>query len=200
MNESAVSAWLGLQRAWQDSALARAVWSCAVLSSVAAVFYVGWYFLNEVAPGLAQEQTVAQRLAAEGPGTRDGSSSTSDRALNSPADFVASLGDARDSTALLRELKRLGDEAGVQVSTLSVAQREASFERLGLLELGLNLQGSYPAVMQVLKELHERYPQANIRSLQMRRAPQGLAVDSVLVMVFWSQAKLASVATSGTRR
>lgn len=101
-------------------------------------------------------------------------------------DFARSLGAAPLAAHVVQHLQRACAEAGVSLVSVQASEHAASVERLGRLELAVQLRGGYAGSKQALKQAIERFPGMTVQRLRLRRGALPGEVETQLTLSLWS--------------
>lgn len=169
-----------LERRWYGHAdprpLRRGLGLGGVLSLAALgfVLYASHEEKQRLEAELAELQAEMDRLAAIRP------------APAVPRDFVADLPTTAPAHAFIQHVEREAKALNVRVASIQSGEPRAQGEHLSYVELVLNLQGQYPDIKLLLKQVLERYPGSTVARLSMKRA-EAQAIDATAVLRLWSR-------------
>jgi len=88
-----------------------------------------------------------------------------------PIDFVRKFRPAPSMAEVMRSLQRSADDHDVRVARIQSDPHERTASELGQAGVALTLDGTYPAIVSVLRELLDQYPAATLRKIDIERAP-----------------------------
>jgi Tfp pilus assembly protein PilO len=89
--------------------------------------------------------------------------------LPAPKDFTALLPVQPPVSEVIAELHRASSSARVVILELQVRPDSATPQHLGQTELGIHLQGSYPAIKNVLRDVLAKTKYCTVRRLSLQR-------------------------------
>lgn len=169
------------------------VWALATVVALAAALLSGWAWLqahralwSAQAAQTAQAAASDQALAAAPPAPPP-----------QPADFTQRLPLQPDGPAWLAELRRSSEAQGVRLGSIQLVPHAARTDELARLDVTLGLQGSYPALKQVLADVLARHPNTTLQRWTLQQPTPAAAVEATAVLRVWAQAAAGGASLRG---
>ena len=102
-----------------------------------------------------------------------------------PTDFVHSLPASIDIQPVLAEVQRAAFDLGLVFSGVTVQHRAPTAEQLARSELTVSLRGSYPKIKQLMAAVLDRFPNATLSRLTLRKTPSATDLDATMALLVW---------------
>lgn len=100
-------------------------------------------------------------------------------------DFPSALPVEIDTQRILAEVQRATSTAGVTFGGAQIQRRESASGQLGRTELTLSLRGSYSGCKWVATEVLNRFPNATLIRLAIRKSAPPADLDATMVLALW---------------
>lgn len=180
---------LSLQRQWQQGLAAIVWWFCCVMAVLvgSVVVWAAWAgpWSLWMRDGAGVELAAGAQLKLEAP-----ERPTAELANSMHPSILLSTG--WDRALVLQRIESTARQAGVRVATVQVREEPAAADHLGGLQFQQVWVGPYMNVVQMLTELQQRHPGAQLLTLRMQHegaaasggaiaAPATLAASPVMV-------------------
>lgn len=112
-------------------------------------------------------------------------SATTVALIATPTDFAHFLPASIDIQPVLAEVQRAAFDLGLVFSGVTVQHRAPTAEQLARSELTVSLRGSYPKLKQLMAAVLDRFPNATLSRLTLRKTPSATDLDATMALLVW---------------
>ena len=180
---------------------ARARWAaCMLTGATGLALAIAASFI--LAHSLREERVMEIKIRSMQEAAIDAAkSATNVASIAMPTDFVHSLPASIDIQLVLAEVQRAAFDLGLAFSGVTVQHRAPTAQQLARSELTLSLRGSYPKLKQLTAAVLDRFPNATLSRLTLRKTAAATDLDATLALLVWGAplpfATVASVPVAG---
>jgi hypothetical protein len=116
-----------------------------------------------------------------------------------PPDFVQTLPDAPSVAQVMQTLQQAAGKEGARVESLQADDHPATETALGRLDLVVSIKAPYPAILVVLQQVLDRYPDATLRQMDLAHVTPAAALTPMAPAPVGGPVALPSTAESEAR-
>ena len=145
--------------------------------------------------GISQEVTLRNQVHSTQVALRQPARAAQAASEPAKADLAYTLPEAVDTQDALETLHRTAAEAGAVLAAVQVQSRAPTRELLARSDLTVLVRGSYPKLKQLVGEVLDRYPNATLTHLALRRNGPPEQVEATMAFGVWGAPTSAETAS-----